>query len=142
MRPGVRARLVEADSGSEAESIGSELDAYHDRIRVTRVDTAWCGTGSPDRAGAVHVDSRAWSRCLQVAAVINRPRLDGRRRVAMGHPGITPGHRGIRGRYRRRRMPGRTAVRRDLYADDHAAARVSRGTGDGDGRTVRDSGSR
>ena len=86
MRPNVGAGLVEADSGGGAGCVRSELDAHLDRGRIARIGGLWAGAGSPDRAGAVHVDRRPGRRLLQVAAVIHGPGLDRRRGIAMGDP--------------------------------------------------------
>src|SRR5260221_10976243 len=76
MGPGVRAGLVEPDPGDKAVGVGLELYAHIDRGRVTRIRGRRLDVGSPDRARAVHVDRDLRSRLLQIAAVIDRPRLD------------------------------------------------------------------
>src|SRR5229473_4857019 len=103
MRTGVGAGLVEADPTDIAEGVGLELDANLDRCRVTRIFNHWGGTGSPDRAGAVHVDRRPRRRLFPVAAVVDGPGLDHRRGTPMSDPRIAPGYRGVRRGHRRGR---------------------------------------
>ena len=56
---GVGAGLVEADSGDVPGCVGSELDAHLGRCRVARIGGRRRDVGSPDRAGAGHVDGDA-----------------------------------------------------------------------------------
>ena len=87
--------------------------------------------GAPDRAGAADVDRDARGRRLDVAAVVDRPGLDGHTRVAVRDPAVGPARRPAGG------VPGGASVGGDLDAGDHATG-VGRGAADGDLGAVTD----
>ena len=118
MGPGIRARLVEANSGNETVRVGSEFHPQIGSGGIGAINKRWSARRVPDTAGASDRNRDARGRSFQIAAVIYGAALDGHIPSVQERPCVAPVFTAGR------RMPGGSSILRDFDSSDDATTAI------------------